>query len=50
MRDGNFENEEELSQFLDEQLPQFTAQRMRKAVEELKKDTKMVINNEGTYV
>lgn len=50
VRDGNFENEEELSQFLDQQLPQFTAQRMMKSVEELKKNMIMIIDNEGNYV
>jgi len=50
VRDSNFENEEELSQFLDQQLPQFTAQRMRKAVEKLKIDMEKIIDNMGNYV
>ena len=49
-RKGNFGNAEDITSFLDVELPLITRQKMTKAVEELKITLQNIINNEGNYL
>ena len=46
----DFDNREQLEQFLNEQLPYFTDDRMNKALEDLVNHIEMVVEKGGSYI
>lgn len=46
----NFDGREDLSNFLSNELPNFTANKMRKAFDKMKEDFQKIIDNDGHYL
>ena len=50
VRKGNFEDRDQVIQFLSDELPKFSAERMKKALENMTEDLKKIVQLNGEYL